>query len=100
MFPLYVNYYFDIPRVKISNFLGLPISKKSLMYFLGLQILSTSYETGLAAFFGIVSEFILIFSSPSFCLVSYLLQKLILKNPGRLLVFCIGPTSSKSKSGS
>ncbi|XP_066988751.1 ubiquitin-associated domain-containing protein 2-like [Macrobrachium rosenbergii] len=57
IFPLFVNYLFDIPRVAQTSVLGIPITGKTLTYLLGLQVCSTSPATAISAFCGIVAGF-------------------------------------------
>jgi len=42
IFPLFVNYYMDIPRVAQTYILGVPVTGKTLTYLLGLQVMSTN----------------------------------------------------------
>lgn len=56
IFPLFVNYLFDIPRVAQTSVLGIPITGKTLTYLLGLQVCSTSAATAISACAGIVSN--------------------------------------------
>lgn len=56
IFPLFVNYLFDIPRVAQTSVLGVPITGKTLTYLLGLQVCSTSAATAISAFSGIVRK--------------------------------------------
>ncbi|KAG0715110.1 Ubiquitin-associated domain-containing protein 2 [Chionoecetes opilio] len=55
IFPLFVNYLFDIPRVAQTSVLGIPITGKTLTYLLGLQVCSTSAATAISAFSGIIA---------------------------------------------
>ncbi|XP_067143588.1 ubiquitin-associated domain-containing protein 2-like isoform X1 [Centruroides vittatus] len=42
IFPLFVNYFLDIPRVAQIHIMGVPVTGKTLTYLLGLQIMSTN----------------------------------------------------------
>lgn len=42
IFPLFVNYFMDIPRVAQIHIMGVPVTGKTLTYLLGLQIMSTN----------------------------------------------------------
>ncbi|XP_054720865.1 ubiquitin-associated domain-containing protein 2-like [Uloborus diversus] len=42
IFPLFVNYFMDIPRVAQTYILGVPVTGKTLTYLLGLQVMSTN----------------------------------------------------------
>ncbi|XP_071084627.1 ubiquitin-associated domain-containing protein 2-like [Haliotis cracherodii] len=54
VFPLFVPYYFDIPRVAMTHILGVPVTGKTLTYILGLQVASPTFETRLVAVCGII----------------------------------------------
>lgn len=56
IFPLYVYYFFDIPRISATYFCGIPFTSKTITYLLGLQIASTSTATALSSICGIVSS--------------------------------------------
>lgn len=58
IFPLFVNYLFDIPRVAQTSVLGIPITGKTLTYLLGLQVCHTSPATAISATCGIVAGLI------------------------------------------
>ena len=55
VFPLFVPYLFDVPRVTTTHVLGAPVTGKTLTYLIGLQICSTSAAAGVSAACGIVS---------------------------------------------
>jgi len=55
LFPLYVNYFLDIPKITVSSFAGLPLTGKTVTYILGLQIASTSHATLISALCGLVA---------------------------------------------
>lgn len=38
IYPLFVPYFMDIPRIELGNVLGIPMTGKSFQYFLGLQV--------------------------------------------------------------
>ena len=38
MYPLFVPYYCDVPRVVMSQIWGIPMTGKSFSYILGLQV--------------------------------------------------------------
>uniref|UniRef100_A0A2P2I653 Ubiquitin-associated domain-containing protein 2-like n=1 Tax=Hirondellea gigas TaxID=1518452 RepID=A0A2P2I653_9CRUS len=58
IFPLFVSYYCDIPRVTQTRVLGVPITGKTLTYLLGLQLAYTSPATAISALCGVVSGLI------------------------------------------
>ena len=43
IYPLYVPYFCDIPRVELGNVMGIPMTGKSFQYFIGLQV-SNHYD--------------------------------------------------------
>lgn len=45
VFPLFINYFLDIPRVAQAFIMGVPVTGKTLTYLLGLQMISTSRES-------------------------------------------------------
>ncbi|XP_055955956.1 ubiquitin-associated domain-containing protein 2 isoform X2 [Patella vulgata] len=55
VFPMFVPYYYDIPRVAMTTIVGVPVTGKTFTYILGLQIASTSAESRLAAVCSIVA---------------------------------------------
>ncbi|KAK3589938.1 hypothetical protein CHS0354_034958 [Potamilus streckersoni] len=55
IYPLFVPYFCDIPRVPLSQVWGIPFTGKSVIYILGLQAASTSPESFIVAVCGIVS---------------------------------------------
>ncbi|XP_061194090.1 ubiquitin-associated domain-containing protein 2-like [Saccostrea echinata] len=55
IYPFFVPYFMDIPRIELGNVLGIPMTGKSFQYFLGLQVASGSLETLIVAFCGIIS---------------------------------------------
>ncbi|ESP04824.1 hypothetical protein LOTGIDRAFT_109671, partial [Lottia gigantea] len=55
VFPLFIPYYFDIPRVAMTTILGVPVTGKTFTYILGLQIASTTAESRLAALCSIIA---------------------------------------------
>ncbi|XP_055940054.1 ubiquitin-associated domain-containing protein 2-like [Argiope bruennichi] len=48
IFPLFANYFMDIPRVAQSYILGVPVTGKTLTYLVGLQIISSNKESMIA----------------------------------------------------
>ncbi|XP_064614978.1 ubiquitin-associated domain-containing protein 2-like [Liolophura sinensis] len=52
LYPLYIPYFCDIPRVALTHMWGIPVTGKSFTYILGLQIASGTVESGLLAFCG------------------------------------------------
>ncbi|GLH07449.1 hypothetical protein R5R35_014251 [Gryllus longicercus] len=58
IFPLFVSYFFDIPRVAQTHFLGIPVTGKTLTYLLGLQVCSTSMATAISGVCGIIAGLI------------------------------------------
>ena len=67
IFPLFVNYYQDIPRISQTRVLGLPITGKTITYILGLQLALASKASVISALCGCVSFF---FNNSYFYLVS------------------------------
>jgi len=65
IYPLFVPYYCDIPRVALSHLWGIPMTGKSLSYILGLQAASSSPESIVMALCGLVSETCLMSLCPS-----------------------------------
>lgn len=59
MYPMFVPFYCDIPRVAVSHIWGVPMTGKSISYILGLQAASSSPESILVALCGLVSVTIL-----------------------------------------
>lgn len=55
IFPLFVSFFFDVPRVAQTHILGIPVTGKTLTYLLGLQVCSTSIATGISGLCGIVA---------------------------------------------
>lgn len=55
VYPLFVPYYCDVPRVVMSQIWGIPMTGKSFSYILGLQVASTSPESIVVAVCGILS---------------------------------------------
>lgn len=55
IFPLFVSFFFDVPRVAQTHILGIPVTGKTLTYLLGLQVCSTSIATVISGLCGIVS---------------------------------------------
>ncbi|EFX80802.1 hypothetical protein DAPPUDRAFT_51066, partial [Daphnia pulex] len=55
IFPLFVPYLCDIPRMTRTHILGIPITGKTLTYLVGLQVCSTSFPTAVSAFCSIAA---------------------------------------------
>ncbi|XP_049799306.1 uncharacterized protein LOC126234621 isoform X1 [Schistocerca nitens] len=55
IFPLFVSFFFDVPRVAQTHILGIPITGKTLTYLLGLQLCSSSFANGISAVCGIAA---------------------------------------------
>ncbi|XP_069690520.1 ubiquitin-associated domain-containing protein 2-like isoform X2 [Periplaneta americana] len=55
IFPLFVSFFFDVPRVAQTHILGIPVTGKTLTYLLGLQVCSTSVATAISGLCGIVA---------------------------------------------
>ncbi|GAB6019829.1 hypothetical protein CHUAL_001369 [Chamberlinius hualienensis] len=55
IFPLFVNYFCDIPRVAQTHILGVPITGKTLTYCLGLQMISSSVSSCVSGTCGILA---------------------------------------------
>lgn len=45
VFPLYVPFYYTVPRVALTRIMGVPVTGKTLNYILGLQMVSSEVET-------------------------------------------------------
>jgi len=58
IFALFVNYYFDVPALHSTPFLGIPINAKSLTYLLGLQAMISTNSSIVCAVSGLVTGFI------------------------------------------
>lgn len=56
IFPLFVPYLFNIPRLTKTHILSIPITGKTLTYLVGLQVCSTSIPTAVATLCSIVSD--------------------------------------------
>ncbi|KAF4526996.1 hypothetical protein B566_EDAN001543 [Ephemera danica] len=54
IFPLFVNFFFDIPRVATTHVLGVPVTGKTLTYLLGLQVCSTSTASLVSGLCGVL----------------------------------------------
>ncbi|XP_015929019.1 ubiquitin-associated domain-containing protein 2 [Parasteatoda tepidariorum] len=50
IFPLFANYFMDIPRVAQTYILGIPVTGKTLTYLVGLQIMSSNKESMISGF--------------------------------------------------
>nr|CAD7196854.1 unnamed protein product [Timema douglasi] len=55
IFPLFVSFFFDIPRVAHTYILGIPVTGKTLTYLLGLQVCSTSLSAAISGLCGIAA---------------------------------------------
>ncbi|VDI38988.1 ubiquitin-associated domain-containing protein 2-like isoform X2 [Mytilus galloprovincialis] len=55
LYPLFIPYYCEVPRVVFGHIFGIPMTGKSFHYILGLQIASTSKESILVAICGLLS---------------------------------------------
>ncbi|VEL36573.1 unnamed protein product [Protopolystoma xenopodis] len=58
IFPFFVPYFFEIPRVPVAYIVGIPITGKSFPYIFGLQVASSSPESMLVCLCGLVSCFV------------------------------------------
>ncbi|XP_054168501.1 ubiquitin-associated domain-containing protein 2-like [Oppia nitens] len=58
IFALLVNYYIDIPALKTTQVLGLPINTKTLTYILGFQTMITSTNSMICGISGIIAGLI------------------------------------------
>jgi len=56
IFPLFVPYLFNIPRITRTHVLGIPITGKTLTYLVGLQMCSTSIPIAITSLCSIVSD--------------------------------------------
>jgi len=57
IFPMFISYFFDIPRVAHTMVLGVPVTGKTLTYLLGLQMLSCSKQSALSGLCGFIAGF-------------------------------------------
>lgn len=57
IFPLFVPYLCDIPRITRTHILGIPVTGKTLTYLVGLQVCSTSIPTAVSAFCSVVRSY-------------------------------------------
>jgi hypothetical protein len=48
VFPLFVTYFMEIPRITVTKFFGVPITLKTLTYLLGLQMACNSMDSLIA----------------------------------------------------
>lgn len=55
IFPLFVSYFFDIPRVAQTTILGIPVTGKTLTYLLGLQMVSCSKTSAISGACGLLA---------------------------------------------
>ncbi|XP_053404477.1 ubiquitin-associated domain-containing protein 2-like [Mercenaria mercenaria] len=55
IYPMFVPFYCDIPRVALSHIWGVPMTGKSISYILGLQAASSSPESLLVALCGLMA---------------------------------------------
>jgi len=58
VFPLFVPYLFNIPRITRSHMLGIPVTAKTLTYLVGLQVCSTSIPTAVTSLCSISAGFL------------------------------------------
>ncbi|KAL5005185.1 hypothetical protein ScPMuIL_018641 [Solemya velum] len=55
VYPFFVTYFSDIPRVAVGHVWGIPVTGKSLVYILGLQVASGSTESFMVGVCGITA---------------------------------------------
>jgi hypothetical protein len=55
VFPLFVYFWYDIPRGAQTSLLGIPITAKTLTYLIGFQVAGSSMNTAVGALCGLVS---------------------------------------------
>lgn len=55
IFPMFINYFFDIPRVAQTSVLGVPVTGKTLTYLLGLQMVSSSKNSAISGICGLIA---------------------------------------------
>lgn len=55
LFSLFIPYYCSIPRVAITQVMGVPFTGKSFNYIIGLQLASGSVESLVLAFIGLIA---------------------------------------------
>ncbi|XP_041356160.1 ubiquitin-associated domain-containing protein 2-like [Gigantopelta aegis] len=88
VYPLFVPYYFDIPRVAMTTIMGVPVTGKTLTYILGLQIASGSFESRLVAACGIMAGLLMrvnFLKLRSIIFIPNVVAKLFSSTLGRLL---------------
>ncbi|RWS13588.1 Ubiquitin-associated domain-containing protein 2-like protein [Dinothrombium tinctorium] len=67
IFPLFINYLLDIPKVTQTHILGIPVTGKSLTYVLGLQVLSSSRGSLICSVCGLLAGIICRFNVLNVC---------------------------------
>ncbi|RWS30354.1 Ubiquitin-associated domain-containing protein 2-like protein [Leptotrombidium deliense] len=67
IFPLFINYLIDIPKVTHTYILGIPVTGKSLTYVLGLQVLSSSRGSVICSICGLIAGIICRFNVFNVC---------------------------------
>lgn len=102
LYPLFIPYYFEVPRVVFGHIFGIPMTGKSFHYIIGLQIASGSKESVLVAVCGLISgilwkvNFLKIqsFKIPNFIanLFGCTIQKLLESSPPKDLLKPMGAT--------
>lgn len=55
MYPLFVYYYTDIPRVAQQSIVGIPITSKTLSYIIGLQLMNSTRGSLIVAASGLIA---------------------------------------------
>ncbi|GFN74173.1 hypothetical protein PoB_000067900, partial [Plakobranchus ocellatus] len=55
VFPMYIPFYFSVPRVALTRIMGVPVTGKTLNYILGLQMASSKVETMLVVLCAVVA---------------------------------------------
>ncbi|CAD5118345.1 DgyrCDS7055 [Dimorphilus gyrociliatus] len=54
IFPLFIPFFWEIPRVPMTTFMHIPVTGKSFVYILGLHMCSTDSKSTLLAFLGLL----------------------------------------------
>lgn len=58
IFPFFVTFYRDIPRVAFTHLLGVPVTGKSFVYIIGLQMAVASLEAVLVCVCGLLAGYV------------------------------------------
>ncbi|CAG0925061.1 unnamed protein product [Notodromas monacha] len=55
VFPLFVYFWYDVPKGAGTHLVGIPITAKTFTYLLGFQVVGTSVNSAIGAFCGIMA---------------------------------------------